>query len=171
VEFYERRGWAALGYGSWRAWAEARLGHHERTAYKELTAGIIERELLPHGANLGEIPERQLRPLASLRNNPDALRETWADAHERAEQRGETFTARHVAEAVEARKAPAEAPRDLQKFKRAAPGPRRSGGHARLSTRCRPRSYYHHHHPPAQPASNEPRAAGPAARCAGRGGP
>jgi len=111
VSFYERRGWAALGYGSWRAWASARLGQHEATAYRELTAGLVEREISPIGEkSIGTIPESHLRPLAPLRDDPPALRETWQAAHDIAEERGETFTARHVAEAVQQRTASAPLP-------------------------------------------------------------
>jgi hypothetical protein len=110
VEFYERRGWEALGFASWRAWASARLGQSERSAYRELTAGLVEMELLTHGSNLelGSIPERQLRPLAALKNDPDRIRDAWEDAHEIAAERGETFTARHVAEAVRTLATPSE---------------------------------------------------------------
>ncbi len=100
VEFYERRGWAALGYASWRGWASARLGESERSAYRELTAGMVERELLTHGSNLGEIPERQLRPLAPLRNDPNAMHETWDRANAIAAESGKPRTAAHVAQAV-----------------------------------------------------------------------
>lgn len=108
VEFYERRGWAALGYASWRAWAAVRLGEHERTAYKELTAGLVERELLPNWANgeAGTLPESHLRPLAPLRDDPPALRETWERANEIAEAEGRPRTAAHVTQAVQERTAP-----------------------------------------------------------------
>ncbi|MEI7538523.1 MAG: DNA N-6-adenine-methyltransferase [Comamonadaceae bacterium] len=105
VDFYERRGWAALGYVSWRSWASARLGQHEATAYRELTAGMVEREISPMG-EIGQIPERQLRPLAPLRDDPDALRETWDRANEIADDEGNPRTARHVAQAVAERRAP-----------------------------------------------------------------
>ncbi|MEI7538585.1 MAG: DNA N-6-adenine-methyltransferase [Comamonadaceae bacterium] len=105
VDFYERRGWAALGYASWRGWASARLGQHEATAYRELTAGMVEREISPMG-EIGQIPERQLRPLAPLRDDPDTLRETWDRANELAEEEGKPRTARHVTQAVAERTAP-----------------------------------------------------------------
>ena len=119
VTFYERRGWAALGYTSWRGWAAARLGESERSAYRELTAGLVERELLTHGSKdeIGQIPERQLRPMASLRDDPPALRETWERANEIADAHGEVRTARHVQAAVAERQQhevdalPAELPR------------------------------------------------------------
>lgn len=99
VEFYERRGWAALGYGSWRSWAAARLGRAESTAYQELVAGQIEKQISAM-AEIGTIPERQLRPLAPLRDDPAALRETWQRANEIAEAEGRERTARHVQAAV-----------------------------------------------------------------------
>lgn len=105
VEFYERRGWAALGYPSWRGWAAARLGRAESTAYQELVAGQIEKQISAI-AEIGALPESHLRPLAPLRDDPAALRETWARANDIAEERGEQRTARHVAEAVQERAAP-----------------------------------------------------------------
>ena len=112
VEFYERRGWAALGYGSWRSWAAARLGQSENMAYRALLAGQVEVALFDDSQKIGTLPETHLRPLVPLRNNPPALRETWARANEIAEERGETRKAQHVTQAVQERVAPpAEPPR------------------------------------------------------------
>ena len=53
-----RVGYGSLGYASWRGWASARLGESERRGYQELTAGLIERELLNNCTNeIGTIPE------------------------------------------------------------------------------------------------------------------
>lgn len=109
VEFYERRGWMALGYGSWRGWAVATLGEHQATAYRELAAGVIEQHISPMG-EIGAIPERHLRPLAPLKDDPDILRDTWDRAHEMADERGERFAARHVEAAVEEYRAGAPLP-------------------------------------------------------------
>lgn len=100
VTFYERRGWAALGYTSWRGWASARLGASENAAYKELMAGRIEAVLYESTNSIGAIPETHLRPLAALRNDPPALRQTWDRANELAEHEGVERTARHVETAV-----------------------------------------------------------------------
>lgn len=68
IEFDDRQGWRALGYGSWREWAAAELGRGQRYAYYELEAGRVEQTLLHHGANveIGALPERRLRPLTGL---------------------------------------------------------------------------------------------------------
>ena len=108
VEFYERRGWAALGYASWRGWASARLGQAERTAYAELTAGIVEREIVQDPAQFAHTPREQLIPLASafvemprgpgadmrpVQIDGDAIRETWDRANEIADESGKPRTA------------------------------------------------------------------------------
>lgn len=105
VEFYERRGWAALGYTSWRGWAAAKLGQSENMAYRELLAGQVERHLFDDSQKIGLVPETHLRPLAPLRDDPDALRETWGRANELAEEEGKPRTARHVEAAVAERSA------------------------------------------------------------------
>lgn len=121
VDFYERRGWEVLGYASWRAWAATRLGESERSAYRELTAGLVEREIVTHVSELGSAPVRQLQPLTTFVDMPrgpgadtrpihidsNAIRETWDRALEIAEQEGKPLVARHVTQAVEERQAPA----------------------------------------------------------------
>ena len=111
VDFYERRGWAALGFSSWRAWAVARIGDSQARAYQELTAGLIEQQISTNVETpIGTLPESHLRPLAALKDDPDKLREAWQEAHELAEQRGEKLTAKHVTEAVKAIMPPPPAP-------------------------------------------------------------
>lgn len=114
VEFYERRGWAALKYGSVREWMDKvsreTFGLSRVHLLREMIAGQIETELVPMGTNIGEIPERQLRPLAPLRDDPEALRDTWDRANELAEAEGRPRTAQHVAAAVQERTAPIEPP-------------------------------------------------------------
>lgn len=118
VAFYERRGYRALGYSSYTAWAEAIaprvFGVTHTRLTRELTAAVIERELLPTGNN-ASIPERQLRPMSVLVDRPRgplsdtkpmavngaAIRETWEAAQQIAAGREERFSARHVQEAVD----------------------------------------------------------------------
>lgn len=117
IAFYERQGYRALGYPSYTAWAVAIaprvFGVTHTRLTRELTAAVIERELLPTGNNVA-IPERQLRPMSALLDRPRgpgadnkpitvngaAVRETWEAAQQIAQGRDEPFTARHVQEAV-----------------------------------------------------------------------
>lgn len=134
VEFYERRGWAALGYQSWRGWAAVRLGESERSAYRELTAGLVEREIVTHVSELGNQPLRQLQPLTQFVEMPrgpgadtrpvqvdgDAIRETWNRANELAAEEGRPVVSRHVAAAVQERQpAPEPSPPPVLPFRSA----------------------------------------------------
>ena len=65
LDLYERWGWQALGYASWRACATAEFGRSQAHLYRQLEAARVEREISP-GGEIGAIPERQLRPLAAL---------------------------------------------------------------------------------------------------------
>jgi hypothetical protein len=81
LDLYERRGWAALGYTSWRECAVAEFDQAQRTLYQELQAAQIEQRIAPM-AQIGTIPERQLRPLAAL--TPMEQPVAWQEANERA---------------------------------------------------------------------------------------
>ncbi len=118
IAFYERQGYRALGYSSYTAWAEAIaprvFGVTHTRLTRELTAAVIERELLPVGNN-APIPERQLRPMSALIDRPrgpgsdtkhmavngTAIRDAWEAAQQIAAGRDERFGARHVQEAVD----------------------------------------------------------------------
>lgn len=111
-DLYERRGWEALSYSTWDECCESEFPQWGRTAiWYQVTAAKIERQLVDvHNCeHLSTIPESHLRPLTPLRNDPDLLRDTWEEAHEIAQERGEKFAARHVEEAVKAAR-PADAP-------------------------------------------------------------
>lgn len=103
LRLYEGRGWAAMGYNSWMACVTAEFEQSKAYLLRQLQAGQAEQAI---GLPIGNLPESHLRPLASLRDDPPALRETWTRANEIAEERGEQRTARHVAEAVAERTAP-----------------------------------------------------------------
>lgn len=106
VDFYERQGWAKLRYASYTEWANAaavRCGFSAGRLFQELTAGLIEQSLTIVS---GTLPESHLRPLAPLRDDPDALRDTWDRANELADDEGKPRTARHVTQAVAERTAP-----------------------------------------------------------------
>lgn len=81
LELYERDGWKALGYSSWRECAQVEFGFKQSHIYRLLDAAEVERNISPNGGNL-QIAERQARPLVSL--PPDAQREVWAAAVETA---------------------------------------------------------------------------------------
>lgn len=95
-DLHQREGWKALGYESWRECVVTEFEQAQRTLYQQLNAAQVE-EVLRHGA-IGEIPERQLRPLSPLRDRPDQLREAWSTANERT---GGNPTGRDVQQAVD----------------------------------------------------------------------
>jgi hypothetical protein len=78
---YEREGWKALGYESWRAYGQAEFGYSESRVYELMNAAKVERNLSAM-AEIGDsedvIPERHLRPLSKLEPKQQA------EAYERA---------------------------------------------------------------------------------------
>lgn len=68
LELYEREGWRALGYDSWRVCAEAEFGQGQAYLYRQLAAARMEREVSPIG-EIGLIPESHLRELVKLDPN------------------------------------------------------------------------------------------------------
>ena len=103
VDFYERQGYRALGYSSYTDWGEAIaprvFGLTRAHLTRQLTAAVIERELVPMGTNSGEIPERALRPMSVFIDRPrgpgadekpfeinsEAIRAAWDEANARTE--------------------------------------------------------------------------------------
>lgn len=77
LELYERDGWKALGYATWRECAMAEFGFKQSHAYRLLAAAEVERNISPIGENQ-PIPESVLRPLTAL--EPDQQREAYAKA-------------------------------------------------------------------------------------------
>lgn len=57
----EQRGWEALNYPSWRACVQEEFQQKQSQLYRQLKAAETELAL---GANVGDIPERVLRPLS-----------------------------------------------------------------------------------------------------------
>lgn len=82
LELYERRGWAALGYASWRECASTEFDQSENYLYRELEAAKVESRILPMG-KIGTIPERQLRPLTALTPMEQPI--AWQEANDRSE--------------------------------------------------------------------------------------
>lgn len=93
-----RRGWEALGYGSWRECVLAEFEFTAQKLYQELTAAKIEANISTT-VDIGAIPETHLRPLTRL-ENPAQQREAWQMAVESAADG--KLTARHVQAAVKA---------------------------------------------------------------------
>lgn len=94
LDLYERRGWAALGYTSWRECAVAEFEGSQARLYQQLQAAQIERRISTN-VEIGTIPEGQIRPLAAL--TPMEQPAAWQEANERS---GGKPTARVVQEVV-----------------------------------------------------------------------
>ena len=96
LDLYEREGWSALGYESWRECVTAEFKNSQAYLYRQLEAAQAEKVISPIGEN--EIPESQLRPLTKLRDNPEQQREAWQKAVETAPDG--KITAAHVSKVV-----------------------------------------------------------------------
>lgn len=81
LRLYERRGWQALGYASWRECVVAEFEQTQTHLYRQLTAAEIERRISPIG-EIGTIPESQLRPMAALTPMEQPI--AWQEANERS---------------------------------------------------------------------------------------
>ena len=94
LDLYERKGWDALGYGSWRECVVKEFGQGENYLYKQLAAAQAERNL----CTTVQIPERQIRPLTRLNDDPEKQRVAWQKAVETAPEG--KVTAAHVRKVV-----------------------------------------------------------------------
>jgi hypothetical protein len=104
-----RKGWKALGYRSFTACCMEEFPElHERTIRRQLYAAQIEdtlkKELGPQGPkNLGDIPEKHLRPLVSVKNDDETLVAAYTKAQEIAKDENQgKLTEAIVTRAVEA---------------------------------------------------------------------
>ena len=77
-----QRVWQALGYASWLECTKAEFEQSQVHLTRQLTAAVIERELVPTGTN-SAIPESQLRPLARL--TPLEQPMAWDEANARTD--------------------------------------------------------------------------------------
>lgn len=107
-ELDRRKGWKALGYRSFAACCMAEFPElHARTIQKQLAAAQVEaslKDLRPEGRNLkiGNIPEKHLRPLVSVKNDEDTLVAAYEKAQEIAtEENNGRLTEAIVTRAVE----------------------------------------------------------------------
>ena len=95
LDLYEREGWKALGYDNWRSCVTAEFKDKQRYLYYQLEAAQIEKNICTM-VQKGQIPERQLRPLAKL--EPEQQKEVWEKAVQTAPDG--KITARHVQKIV-----------------------------------------------------------------------
>ncbi len=80
LDLYEREGWRALGYDSWRACVVAEFSLSQTRVYELLSAAKVEREFSAMAETDQRLPERRLRVVASA---PAAIRaELFAHARE-----------------------------------------------------------------------------------------
>jgi hypothetical protein len=80
----------ALGYGSWRECVTAEFHQAQTTLYQQLDAARMEMAISAN-AEIGSIPEGQLRPLAPLRDKPEEVKAAWSRANERTEGPGASW--------------------------------------------------------------------------------
>ena len=101
LELWQREGWKALGYNSWRACVTKEFRGKQAYLYYQLAAAKVERNISTLVENaedvkIGSIPERHLRPLASLppHQQPGAYEKAIATAP------GGKVTTKHIEEVV-----------------------------------------------------------------------
>ena len=107
-ELDRRKGWKALGYRSFSACCLEEFPElHARTIQKQLAAAQVEaslKDLRPAGRHLkiGDIPEKHLRPLVSVKNDEDTLVAAYEKAQEIADKENKSkLTEAIVTRAVE----------------------------------------------------------------------
>ena len=121
IELHDRMGWAALGYKSWKDCVKQEFDWSESYVGRQIAAGRIEQKLLEHTPQTGNrslpmgrssppispIPERHLRPLASLPGDEQA--EAYLEAKEKAEKENKPLTTEAVQVVVDKLKADSDA--------------------------------------------------------------
>lgn len=76
LDLFNGKGWAALGYKSWRQCVLSEFEQGSSMLYKELRAAQVEMELSPAGT-IGAISERVLRPLTKKGYTTEARQAVW----------------------------------------------------------------------------------------------
>lgn len=79
VELYDGGAHLALGYSSWGAYFETEFGGSRSRAYQLLSAGRV-LETVQHAGLPAPANDRQAVELAPLLDEPETLREAWAEA-------------------------------------------------------------------------------------------
>lgn len=83
AKLYEGGAHLALGYSSWHSYFEAEFGGSRRAAYRLLDAARVAEALDECPPGTPPIPtEKHARMLAPLKNDPEAVREAWAEVTE-----------------------------------------------------------------------------------------
>ena len=107
-ELDRRKGWKALGYRSFSSCCMEEFPElHARTIQKQLAAAQVEaqlKDLRPEGRNfkIGDIPEKHLRPLVSVKNDDETLVAAYTKAQEIAKDENQgKLTEAIVTRAVE----------------------------------------------------------------------
>ena len=107
-ELDRRKGWKALGYRSFAACCMEEFPElHARTIQKQLAAAQVEaslKDLRPEGRNfkIGDIPEKHLRPLVSVKNDDETLAAAFTKARNIANEENDgKLTEAIVTRAVE----------------------------------------------------------------------
>ena len=107
-ELDRRKGWKALGYRSFTACCMEEFPElHERTIRQQLAAAKVETSLKELGAaapnhRIGDIPEKHLRPLVSVKNDDETLVAAYSKAQDIAKEENQgKLTEAIVTRAVE----------------------------------------------------------------------
>jgi|SRR6476646_1360410 len=96
LDLYQREGWRALGYASWRECVVAEFDQSQSYLYRQLQAALIETEISPIG-EIGTMPESHARELAKAPEGERA--EVYEEAVETAPDG--KLTAAHIAAAAQ----------------------------------------------------------------------
>lgn len=72
LDLHNRKGWQALGYSSWRECVNQEFAYDQSYLYRLLSAAQVELNI---NSPLGEIPERQLRPMTAI--EPEQQKAVW----------------------------------------------------------------------------------------------
>lgn len=86
LDLRRREGWRALGYDSWQECAEAEFGGSINRIYKLMAAEEVRSFILDDRTNATNesIPEFTIRPLTSLRDEPELIPQAWEVAKEQS---------------------------------------------------------------------------------------
>lgn len=98
LDLYEREGWQALGYDSWRACVSVEFGKSQSYVYRLADAARVDQVISPIGENIAPIKESYARELSRIKDDPDAVRAIWSEINE---SKGDKVTAADVRVAVD----------------------------------------------------------------------
>jgi hypothetical protein len=112
LDLRRRGGWKALGYSSWAACTAAEFGESQRRLQQLMAAEEVRSFITNHGSQelIDSIPERTMRPLTSLRDEPEKIQEAWELANEQTNGKPTGRTVQAAVDAVLERHSPAVKP-------------------------------------------------------------